>query len=33
VGVRIEGVRPGQRLRVGLLRGDDAVDANDLRAP
>jgi D-alanyl-D-alanine carboxypeptidase len=33
VGVRIEGVRPGQRLRVGLLRGDEAVDASDLRAP
>jgi len=33
VGVRVDGVRAGARVRIGLLRGDEAVDAQDARAP
>lgn len=33
VGVRVEGVRAGARARVGILRADEAVDAQDTRAP
>jgi hypothetical protein len=33
VGVRIEGVRANAQVRIGLLRGDEVVDAQDARAP
>lgn len=33
VGVRVEGVRAQSRARVAILRGDEAVDAQDVRAP
>jgi D-alanyl-D-alanine carboxypeptidase len=33
VGVRIEGLAPGQSLRVGLVRGEARVDARPVRVP
>jgi LAS superfamily LD-carboxypeptidase LdcB len=33
VGVRIEGLRAGQRVRIAVLRGEEAVDSNDVRLP
>lgn len=33
VAVRVDGLRAGQRVRVALLRGDEAIDSNDVRLP